>query len=240
MPSRFPETVLVQERKALGSSGYAGQMQQRPAPATGDRFKREWWRFWSPTGEMQRRPTGCSQVPPKRFHPAIDHIDEVIQSWDLAFKGNESSDPVVGLVLARIGANKFLLEMKRGQWGFTETRKHISQMSRDWPKTFEKLVEDKANGSAIIEALSGEIPGIVAVEPKGGKESRAAAIEPQIEAGNVYLPEGAEWLDILIDEFAAFPKGKHDDIVDAMSQGLVKLTEDSDVHTARALLGLLN
>ena len=65
--------------------------------------------------------------------------------------------------------------------------------------------------------------GIIAVNPEGGKEARAAAVQPQIESGNVYLPDGADWLEAFIDEFAAFPRGRHDDQVDALSQALLDL-----------------
>ncbi len=51
-----------------------------------------------------------------------------------------------------------------------------------------KLIEDKANGSAVIQMLSNEIPGLLPVNPQGGKIARAAAVSPLVEAGNVYLP----------------------------------------------------
>ncbi len=98
----------------------------------------------------------------------------------------------------------------------------------EWPDASRKLVEDKANGSAIVSTLEHEIAGIIPVNPEGGKEARAAAVQPQIESGNVYLPDGAPWLDDFVEEFAAFPRGRHDDQVDALSQALLDLnTEES-------------
>jgi predicted phage terminase large subunit-like protein len=74
----------------------------------------------------------------------------------------------------------------------------------------------------VINTLTGEISGIVPVEPEGGKEARANAIAPQIEAGNVYLWEGLGTKDVAeyVGEFAAFPRGRHDDDVDSTSQAL--------------------
>jgi predicted phage terminase large subunit-like protein len=88
-----------------------------------------------------------------------------------------------------------------------------------------KVVEDKANGPAVISALGRIVPGIVPEEPQGGKEARAAAVSPLQEAGNVWLPspELAPWVGGLIDEAAGFPTAAHDDQVDAMSQGLNRI-----------------
>jgi predicted phage terminase large subunit-like protein len=89
---------------------------------------------------------------------------------------------------------------------------------------FAKLIEDKANGSAVIQVLSREIPGILPVNPEGGKVARAAAVSPLIEAGNAYLPhpQYAPWVNDFIEECAAFPNGTHDDQVDAMTQALLR------------------
>jgi predicted phage terminase large subunit-like protein len=90
----------------------------------------------------------------------------------------------------------------------------------------------------VIETLSADIPGIIPVEPCGGKEARAAILEPKVEAGNWYLPEGAEWLDDWCEEFAMFPHGRWDDRIDATSQAETRFLLDSDVHNARLLLGI--
>jgi Terminase RNaseH-like domain len=77
----------------------------------------------------------------------------------------------------------------------------------------------------VIASLKHEIAGLIAVNPDGGKISRAAAVSPQIEAGNVYLPHPsiAPWVDALIEECAGFPHGAHDDQVDALTQALNRL-----------------
>jgi len=89
----------------------------------------------------------------------------------------------------------------------------------------EKLVEDKANGPAVISTLEAEIPGLIAVNPEGGKLARAAAVSYTIEAGNVWLPHPdiAPWVEEYLSEFDGFPKGAHDDEVDQTTQALVRL-----------------
>jgi len=96
-------------------------------------------------------------------------------------------------------------------------------LSAKWPNAHRKLVEDKANGTAVIDTLKHEISGIIAVEPVGGKEARAHAVSSEVEAHNVYLPEAASWVHDFIEECAAFPAGAHDDQVDAMTQALTRL-----------------
>jgi len=104
------------------------------------------------------------------------------------------------------------------------TVKAVRQLSQRWYGAIAKLIEDKANGSAVIQMLSNDIPGILPVNPEGGKVARAAAVSPLIEAGNVYLPhpQFMPWVNDLIEECAAFPNGAHDDQVDAMTQALLR------------------
>lgn len=233
-PQRFDAAVLDAERKRLGSAGYAGQMQQRPTPQAGNRFQREWWRFWSSDPARKARPRGCTEAPSKVL-ARLDRFETVIGSWDCAFKDTDGSDYVCGVVIGVQGADRYILDVYRERAGFAETVRAVKQQRQDW-KPHEILIEDKANGSAVVETLKSEIVGVIAVNPQGGKESRAAVLEPQVEAGNWFLPEGAEWLEDFVDEFASFPLGRHDDQVDAISQGAIRLV-DSEVAIARALLG---
>ena len=72
--------------------------------------------------------------------------------------------------------------------------------------------------------LAHEIPGLLPVDPSGGKVGRAQAISPLVEAGNVYLPhpDCAPWVNDFIEECVQFPNGAHDDQVDAMTQALLR------------------
>ena len=221
-PVMFPPAILAQAKKDLGSSGFAGQHQQRPTPAGGGMFKTAWWRFWKPDGTVAERcprPDGCWEGPAR----ALPTFDRVTISLDAAFKATTTTDFVVFQVWGAAGADRFLLAQVRARMTFTETLTAFRRLAEQWPAAHKKLVEDKANGSAVIDTLKNEIPGIVAVNPEGGKEARAAAVQPQVEAGNVYLPDGVPWLDDFVGELAAFPSGRHDDQVDALTQALLDL-----------------
>ena len=201
----YDEVWAEQTKRMVGSQSWAALYQQRPAPAEGSLIKRNWWKFYSQL--------------PGRF-------DEIIQSWDCAFKDTDTSDFVVGQVWGRIGADKYLIDQVRDRMDFPATIQAIRSLSAKHPRAATKLIEDKANGSAVIATLKHQISGLIPVNPEGGKVVRAQAITPEIEAGNVYLPSPsiAPWIHDFIEECASFPRGKHDDQVDAMSQGLARFT----------------
>jgi predicted phage terminase large subunit-like protein len=226
-PERFGPAELETLKRSMGSYAAAGQLQQRPSPAEGGILKRHWWKYWKPQGMVLppvsvRLPDGQLQI----IH-AVDlpyEFEEQMQSWDMAFKDVESSDFVVGQVWAKQKADRFLLDQVKDRLDLPRTLEAVRWMTRKWPQTYAKLVEDKANGSAVIAMLNHEIQGLIAVPPEGGKEARASAISAQIESGNVYLPHPSirPWVSGFIDEAAAFPNAAHDDQVDGMSQALLR------------------
>ena len=118
------------------------------------------------------------------------------------------------------------------------TVKAVRRLSERWRGTVTKLIEDKANGSAVIQLLEGEIPGMIAVTPQGGKVARAMAISSLVEAGNVFLPhpQYATWVEAFIEECAKFPNGSHDDQVDPMTQALTWLYRQATVIRRRVVL----
>lgn len=149
------------------------------------------------------------------------------QSWDMAFKDKDGNDYVVGQVWGTKGADRFLLDQIRARLDMPGTKEAVRQLSKRWPKAMAKLVEDKANGPAVIQELKHELEGLIEVTPEGGKIARAHAVSPIIEAGNVYLPHPATapWVADFTQEAEAFPHARHDDQVDAMTQALNRLRQ---------------
>jgi predicted phage terminase large subunit-like protein len=215
-PERFPREDVEQTKRELGARGAAAQLQQDPNPATGTTFRRDQIQFYK---ELPAR------------------LTTQIQSWDCAFKDTSSSDFVVGQVWGSRDQDYFLLTQKRDRLSFSETCKAILNMSADHPKTYKKLIEDKANGPAVIDALKKKLSGIVPVNPQGGKEARANAVEDLFEGGNVWLPHPsiAPWIDEFIEELIAFPAAVHDDQVDAMTQALTYLRKKSILRLREAM-----
>jgi predicted phage terminase large subunit-like protein len=214
-PSRFTPSVVV-GLKAQGRV-WSTQCQQKPVPETGGILKRLWWRFYTRPGDS--RIEGCVVLP--------DEFDESIQSWDMSFKGKETSDPVCGLLVHSKKAMKYIdTDIVWERLDFPQTKKAVIAFSARHPEARRKLVEDRANGSAILDELRTELSGLVGVEPTGSKEARLHAAAPDVESGNVILPHPsiAPWVGRFIDECAAACcGGKHDDAADALSQAINKL-----------------
>lgn len=247
-PERFSaddvDTLKKQLRSWGGGYAEAGQLQQRPAPRGGGMFHRKWWRFYetAATGyHIAARPNGCSDVTavelPKQF-------DWMVLSCDAAFKASLSGSRVSIQIIGGKGPFRFVLDNITKAMTFKETCDTILQVDArgkptggllaKWPCT-HILIEDKANGPAVIDTLRQIVSGVIPIQPEGGKESRASAIQPAIESGHILLPDGAPWLDDFISEFASFPVGAKDDQVDALSQAIIYMTANQDVSRALAM-----
>jgi len=203
-PERFDTDQLERIKQAVGPYVWSALYQQRPAPPEGNIFHRDWWQW---------------------YDDAPVDLDEVVQSWDMAFKNTQEGSYVVGQAWGRRDADFYLLDQVRQRMNFPATILSVVAMSNRWPKARLKLVEDQANGPAVIATLRRQIAGLVPVQPQGGKEARAAAVAPYVQSGNVYLPRRAAWINDFLSEATAFPNAATDDQVDAMSQALLRLEQ---------------
>jgi predicted phage terminase large subunit-like protein len=202
---RLPQSFLDSQRVGMGSWAFNGQYQQRPAPLDGGIIKRQWVRFYR-------------QLPEK--------FEFMVQSWDCTFSVGHDNDFVAGQVWARSGGKYFMLPYRTYErLDFGPTMAAIKSCHAKFPQAHAVLIEDKANGPAIISELQKEIPGVVAVNPEGGKLARAQATAPLWEAGSIELPDpqvfGITWMEDYLHNMCAFPKAAHDDDVDATSQALI-------------------
>jgi len=212
----------AKKMREVGSRAWTALYQGRPSPAEGTIFKRDRWKFYDQPQWIVRA-DGAH---------IVTGFDELMLSWDMTFKGTEGTDRVAGGVWARRGADAFLLDQVCDRMDFVRTLREFKQLAAKWPQATLKLVEDKANGPAVISMLGRTVPGIVPEEPQGGKEARAAAVSPLQEAGNVWLPdpELAPWVGAFIEECAGFPTAAHDDQVDQMTQALNRLILQPLLH----------
>ncbi len=220
-PTYKTETDVAEQEKDMGgkdSATVAAQLQQRPAPAKGLIFQKDWFQYH-----------GRDMPTPVRF-------DFVVDSWDCTFKDTESSDFVVGQRWGMVGPNLYLLARWRGRWSFSRTLLEIasSRSAPGLPKPHATLVEDKANGTAVLDVLRKKISGFVAVNPLGGKVARANAVTPLYESKNVWHPHVsiAPWIEDHEGELLKFPKGKNDDSVDSETQALAYLSEKASKFRA--------
>lgn len=205
-PAKFDLANMMATKASSGTRDWNSIYQQRPTNEEGAIIKRHWWKFYD-------------ELP--------EGIETMMQAWDLTFKDTKSSDFVAGFVGARKGANIYIVDRVHDRLSFTETIKAFENFCAKYKQAYEKVVEEAANGAALIDTLRNKIPGIIGVRPQGTKIARVNAVSPMVEAGNVYLPnpERAPWVNEVIEEFTSFPAGAHDDQVDALTHMLMRFKQ---------------
>lgn len=224
-PTRYAEKEWAKTKEDLGTRGRKCQHQQNPDEDEGGIFKRLWW---------------------KRFE-AVPHLARVILSVDASFgaTGPDASFVVIqAWGIAESDGHFYLLDQYRRRSDFVDSWKAVAAMAQKW-EAAAILVEDKANGPAIISFLKKRgLPGVIPYQPKGSKQSRWNAAAPVVESGWFHVPVAElenimgrrPWKegdfgeevrgevpersdpDVLIDECADCPDGDTDDTVDALAQ----------------------
>ena len=228
-----PELHSLDELKThkhdMGTQKFTALYQQSPTIEGGNIFKREWVKYYVPDRETMLR-LGLTE---KDVAILPKHLDDTVQAWDATFKSKANDDFVAGQTWSRRGANVYL----RPGWchkrlSFIQTMTAINQQKTMYPRTSTILVEDKANGPAILDVLQRDIPGIMPVSPGAdSKEARASSVSPVWEAGQVYVPhplwhpEIEDWLE----EIFGFPNMLHDDNVDSMVYAVRRLTNHQNI-----------
>ena len=208
-PVRLPRPVLQDLATALGSYGYAGQVQQLPAPDEGGILKKAWFRTltWA------------------QFLATVPGADKAV--WhgdaDTAYTDNQANDPSALLVSAYLGQTLYV------RWA-GEMWLELPQLKRQLPALLathgataqSKLhVEPKASGKSVVQELRSltQLNVVEAPTPDGDKRSRVNTASPFIEAGRVVLLDGS-WNSALVSQAAAFPTAAHDDMLDCLTQAI--------------------
>jgi predicted phage terminase large subunit-like protein len=215
------EHFLKRVEHDVGTFIFAALFQQRPRSTAGNIVNPNWWRI---------------------YRTLPDSFEEVIISVDCAFKDFDTSDYVVVQIWGRKGVEKYILDQTRDHLDVIGTCDAIANMILKYEDEYEVsavYVEDKANGSAVMQLMKKKVSRFIPIEPKGSKVSRCYAVSPQIQAGNVYVPhESVAKFPVaqFIEEWSAFPLGANDDQVDSGTQALEQLSSNEN-HYLRQLLG---
>ncbi len=197
-PKRFPQEVIDQRKRVTPPRDWAAQYDQNPVPEDGAIFERAWFR-----NRYTGTPWGNSPI---------------VLTVDSANKETKESDYFVCQAWAKYQGKYWLVDQIRKRCGFSEQVVAIQAMRSRWANVKQILIEEKSNGTAIIDTLRKRVPGVVAINPEGGKEARMNACTWLWSTDSVMLPEGAPWLEEFINEHLTAPVGSHDDQVDAASQ----------------------
>jgi predicted phage terminase large subunit-like protein len=219
-PEREPLPVLEALKLQIGSDAFSAQYQQAPAPPGGAMIKRHWIRRYS--DEL----------------PAHAERLTTLQSWDTASKGGPDNDWSVCTTWILTRRKRwYLLDVWRRRVDYPTLKAAVQRLAKQW-NAQRVLVEDAVAGTALVQELRQEIWGIIAVKPVGDKASRMAVASAKIEAGQVFLPERADWLPDLEAELFAFPGSRHDDQCDSISQALFDGDRDMSMNVTDEILAL--
>ena len=179
---------------------FAGQYQQRPAPLEGNIIKKEWLKFYKKLPEKSGRK---------------------IISCDMTFKESGSSW-VVYSVYMESEAKVYLIDQVRGKWDFVLSVNRLLAMITKHKDYNAVVIEDKANGPAMIATIRQRVRAVIPYNPKSSKVERLVATLPRYQAGDILYPDEsiAPWINAHIHEMVVFPNGANDDRVDAETMAL--------------------
>jgi predicted phage terminase large subunit-like protein len=211
----WPEFWSLEELEALKeelpNSKWQAQYQQQPTSDASAIIKREWWQIWE--------------------HDSPPHCEFIIQSWDTAFLKSERADysacTTWGVFYkdddtGERQANIILLNAFKKRMEFPELKQRAYEEWKEWEPD-AMIVEAKAAGSPLIfELRQMGIPVSEFTPSKGNdKIARLNAVADLFASGRVWVPN-RNWAEELVEEVAAFPAGEHDDMVDSMTQALLR------------------
>ena len=209
-PGFWPIDQLEALKAELPLSKWSAQYQQDPTSEESAIVKREWWREW-----------------PRREPPPCEFI---IQSWDTAFLAKETADysacTTWGVFYDENGnSNIILLDALQERLEFPDLKVRAYDMYKEFdPDAF--IVEAKASGSPLIFELRRMGIPVSEYTPSRGRDkiARVNAISDLFSSGLVWAPK-KRWAEEVIEQFAAFPAGDHDDLVDASTQALLRFRQ---------------
>ena len=203
-PERLPIEILETQKSKMGTANYQAQYLQAPVPDGGGMVD---------LSLFQRYDTL-----PREFDVRFLSVD--------AASGSQSGSYSVILVFQITDGRLYLADCHRGYWSFPELKIRVEKVALEL-KAELIVIEKASNGEALLEVLDKEFGRkkswemLVPWPARKAKDTRMAKAMISVEKGKVLLPRDATWLATLETELAAFPSGKHDDQVDALSQGIL-------------------
>ena len=199
-PQRYDTQSYKKTRETVGPREFAALYQQRPSPEGGNLFDPDWWQYYDVDQELE-------------------NVGRCLLSVDCTFTDASNSDYVVATLVAQAGPNFYVVDMKRKRTDIMGTLAMINGMYKNH-HVDGVIIEQAASGYAALQLLQRKIPGVIGFRPDKSKVARASGIIPIVEAGNVFLPKSATWLDAWVSEFSLFPASKNDDMVDSLSMAI--------------------
>jgi predicted phage terminase large subunit-like protein len=197
-PEHEPAGVLLDLKKNMGPISFSAQYQQCPMPPGGNIIKRKWLATYDTISR--------------------EEDDRLIMSWDIALSEAETGDYSAGVVMLNRGETFFILEVMRGRFPFETLKSKILDMKARYGHG-RLLIEDSPISLGLIQSLREKHVNVTTYRPDRDKRARLIAQTDLFSGRSIRLPKRAAWLEEFVAELLAFP-GRHDDQVDALTQGL--------------------
>jgi predicted phage terminase large subunit-like protein len=210
-PEYWSLDELEKVKATLPVTKWNAQFMQNPTSEEGAIIKREWWRQWD-----------------KDWIPPLQHV---IQSYDTAYMKKETADYSAITTWGVFkpsedeAVNLILLDAIKGRYEFPELRRLALDQYKYWnPETV--IIEAKASGLPLTyELRQMDIPVTNFTPSKGNdKHVRVNACAPLFESGMIWAPD-QKFAEEVVEECAAFPYGDHDDLVDSMTQAVMRFRQ---------------
>ena len=223
--------VMAAEGERVWNSLYQG----RPTGATGNTFDPDWFGTFKKSDFVLEKDRAYLTPTEINSRKQFEYLQ---LSIDATFKGGVDNDFVAMGLRGIYQGGIYLYHQVNKRIPFVQTLEKIQWFCKMFPEIDELVIEDKANGPAIADVLrySDSAPPVVTVNPMGGKVSRAEAITPFVKSGKYYIAEDLDEDDVdwhipctltarekIITQHRSFPYGKHDDMVDECSQGIIRM-----------------
>jgi predicted phage terminase large subunit-like protein len=177
---------------------FSAQYQQSPIPPGGAIIKRKWL---TPYDDIRQQSDDC-----------------IIMSWDIALSEAETGDYSACVVLLRRKEVFYILEVICGRFPFDILKRKVMEVKRRYGSS-TLLIEDSPISRGLIQSLKEQSINVTVYKPDTDKRARVIAQTDLFAGGSVRFPRRAAWLEDFTAELLAFP-GRHDDQVDALTQGL--------------------
>jgi predicted phage terminase large subunit-like protein len=208
-------------REELPNGKWMAQYMQQPTSDVSAIVKREWWKLWE--------------------HDDPPHCEFSIQSWDTAFLKHQRADYSACTTWGVFyqpdengmeQANIILLNSFKRRMEFPELKRVAYEQYMDWEPD-SLIVEAKAAGAPLVFELRAMGIPVQEYTPSKGNDkiARLNSVADLFASGRVWVPN-RRWAEELVEEVASFPSGEHDDLVDSMSQALMRFRRGGFIRLA--------
>lgn len=205
--------ALQRIKQDYGSVQFNLVYQGDPTGLQGDIFKRDWFKYYGPGDDCEKRKV------PEDAH--------WFQSVDVAVSQKEDADfTVVATVAFDREGNFYIHDIERQKIEAPDQPKLLQSTYRRHSKVLWVLIETVAYQMALFQNVIRKGIPARSYKPQKNKVMRARSASAFFEARKVWFrkdKDTARWLSIVEDEFTSFPRGEHDDCVDAVSSLMEEL-----------------